>query len=41
MKRLNYSFNSQREDPSLQGYLKYPAIVMVKHNSETNYSKEK
>ena len=32
---------SQRARPSIQGYVKFPAIPMIKHTGERKYSFEK
>ena len=38
---LKLRFQLREDDSSLQGYLKYPEILMMKRNGENDYSKEK
>ena len=38
---LKYRADLKEQDPSVQGYVKFPAILMIKHTGERKYSLEK
>ena len=38
---LKYQADLKEQDPSLQGYVKFPATLMIKHTGERKYSLEK
>ena len=38
---LKYRADLKEQDPSIQGYVKFPAILMIKHTGERKYSLEK
>ena len=38
---LKYQVDLKEQDPSIQGYVKLPAILMIKHTGERKYSLEK
>ena len=38
---LKYRTNLKEQDPTIQGYVKFPAPLMVKRTGETKYSLEK
>ena len=38
---LKYRADLKEQDPSIQGYVKFPAILMIKHTGEGKYSLEK
>ena len=38
---LKYGADLKEQDPSVQGYVKFPAILMIKHTGERKYSLEK
>ena len=38
---LKYRADLKEQDPSIQGYVKFPAILMIKHTGEGRYSLEK
>ena len=38
---LRYQADLKEQDPSIQGYVKFPAITMIKHTGERKYSLEK
>ena len=35
---LKYGADLKEQDPSVQGYVKFPAILMIKHTGERKYS---
>ena len=38
---LNYRADLKEQDQSVWGYVKFPAILMIKHTGERKYSLEK
>ena len=38
---LKYQADLKEQDPSIQAYVKFPAILMIKHTGERKYSLEK
>ena len=38
---LKYRADLKEQDPSIQGYVKFPTILMIKHTGEGKYSLEK
>ena len=38
---LKYRGDLKEQDPSIQGYVKFPATLMIKHTGERKYSLEK
>ena len=38
---LKYRADLKEQDPSVQGHVKFPAILMIKHTGERKYSLEK
>ena len=38
---LKYRADLKEQDPSIQSYVKFPTILMIKHTGERKYSLEK